>query len=226
MPHTCRPLDGDLPQQSEDRCLDEMAVARTVDGGGTPAELAHAAQCAHCRRQLAAVATATAATGVASEIARLGPSRQPAWRRGALAVGGLAAAAAVILALFTPAIPGGTAEGDRYRDADTPAPAVPALLAPNDVVAAQPVELRWRRTAEATQYRVTVFDVEGSIVWEQETADTAAVIPAAVSLADGVTYWWRIEARVGFDRWTRSEVTPFTVGRPADRPERAQPKER
>lgn len=198
-------------------CLDELAVARISDGAGTGAELDHLARCDVCRSEVAAVVGGIAADPVATEIGRLDMPVRRIWMR----VGALAGvAAAVLLATVlgrSSAAPGGESV-PIYRDSAVVETAPPTVLAPVEEVVSRPVELRWRSTPAASQYRLTVFDGEGSIVWEGKTADTTVAIPAEVPLADGVQYWWRMEARVGFDRWSQSEVMPFTIGRPAAAP--------
>lgn len=206
-------------------CLDELAVARIADGGGTGAELDHLAQCDACRSEVAAVAGAIAAQPVAAEIERLEMPARPVWQRGGALAG---VAAAVLLATVlarSSAVPdrGG---GPTYRDPAVVQAAPPTVLAPVEDVVSRPVTLRWTSSAAATEYRLTVFDMEGSIVWEGKTTDTSVAIPADVPLAAGVQYWWRVEARVGFDRWSQSEVTPFTIGRPAAEPGAAASKGR
>jgi hypothetical protein len=222
----CRPaleqlkvLAGELRRADESDgtgtgCLDELAVARVVDGGGTAAELGHLLQCAACRTAVAAVASAMGQEPLAAEIERLELPAHRGWQRRVLAFGAVAAVIAVTVALArTPGT--GRAADPVYRDVPPVAGAGPVGLTPADAVVSRPIHLVWKRAAEARQYRVTVFDAEGSIAWEGTTADTAAAIPASVPLAEGVSYWWRVEARVGFDRWSQSEVTPFTIGRPA-----------
>ncbi len=193
-------------------CLDEFTVARLADGGGTAVELGHLAQCAACRAEVSAVASATGQASLAAEIERLERPVRHGWQRHALAFGAVAAvvAVAVLLARTPGTVPAGQTV---YRDVSPVAAAGPVVLTPADVAVSRPIRLVWRPTAEARQYRVTVFDAEGSIVWEGTTADTAAAVPASVPLAEGVAYWWRVEARVGFDRWTQSELTAFSVGR-------------
>lgn len=198
------------PQTTD--CLDEMAVARIVDGGIRPAEIAHAAGCAGCRSRIADVAAAGSTKSVAAEVERIESSR-PDWRRRFLGTAGLAAAATLIFVFAQQSSGDRASEVDTYRDPAAMAPVVPALISPLDAVVMRPVALRWQSTPDATQYHVTVFDAEGSIVWDSETADTTLTIPGTVPLVHGTTYWWRVEARVGFDRWSRSDVTPFTIGR-------------
>jgi len=207
------PMAGPGPE-----CLDDMGVARMAEGSGTPGDLAHTAGCGFCRAQVAAAARALGSTPVAAEIARL---ERPAWGRRSrrlAGIGGLAAAA-VVAVLFVARQPDDPAPGARtHRDPAAPAVGVPAvqapvLLSPVDATVQRPVVLDWRRSDGATQYQVAVFDAEGTVMWKEETTDSTVTIPAHVRLDGGVTYWWRVEARIGYDRWLASEVNPFTLGR-------------
>lgn len=197
-------------------CLDDFAVARVADGGGTTPELAHLAQCATCRADVSAVAAATSQGPLATEIERLERPTRRAWPRRLLTFGAAAAVIAVTVALArTPGTDPATQSV--YRDVAPAAVAGPVAMTPVEVAVSRPVRLVWKPAAEARQYRVTVFDAEGAIVWESATADTVAAIPPSVALTEGVAYWWRVEARIGFDRWSPSELTPFSVGRAAAR---------
>ena len=207
------PMAGPGPE-----CLDDMGVARMAEGSGTPGDLAHTAGCGFCRAQVAAAARALGSTPVAAEIARL---ERPAWGRRSrrlAGIGGLAAAAGVAV-LFVARQPDDPAPGARtHRDPAAPAVGVPAvqapvLLSPVDATVQRPVVLDWRRSDGATQYQVAVFDAEGTVMWKDETADSTVTIPAHVRLDGGVTYWWRVEARIGYDRWLASDVNPFTLAR-------------
>lgn len=194
-------------------CFDEMAVARVAEGAGGPADLAHLAECAACRLQVAEVA---AVIGVDDFEPRQGISRRTWPRR--LAVVGAVAAAAVLTTVVT-RTPANPPAGEAvYRDPAIVARAVPVVVSPVEAVAARPIRLRWSAAEGATEYRVTVFDEEGSVVWAGVANDTTTVIPAEAPLVEGVQYWWRVEARVGFDRWSQSVVTPFTIGRAAAEP--------
>lgn len=196
-------------------CLDELAVARVADGAGTPGELEHVADCAGCRVQVAELAAGLSSPAVASEVERLGRAGSGAWRRSILALGAVAAAVAITVAVARAPGSSRAAVSPVYRDAPSATAARPAVVTPVDGVTSLPVRLVWRTTGEATQYRVTVFAAEGSIMWEGLTKDTTVAVPDTVALAGGVAYWWRVEARVGFDRWIQSAVTPFTIDRPA-----------
>ena len=189
-------------------CLDDLGVATAADGAATPQAIAHLSRCAACRTNVAHLARLLGDASVAGEVGRLegGLLR----RRLPRAVAGLAAAAVLVLALL-PLLPR-TESGDEFRD-EPLSQAAPVLVAP--LASAERLEsLRWHGVEGATQYRVTVFDEEGGLVWSFETADTAVAFPPDSSLVAGAPYWWRVEARVDFDRWSASELGTFTLVRP------------
>lgn len=196
-------------------CLDDMGLARVAEGSGTPGDLAHAASCAFCRDQVAAAARAIASAPVAAEIARLERRGWSGRSRRLAGIGGVAAAAvvAILFVARQPSEP--VADAGTHRDpvAGVPAAQAPVLLSPVDVTVHRPVALDWRRSNGATQYQVAVFDAEGTVMWKEQTTDSTVTIPAHVRLEGGVTYWWRVEARIGYDRWLASDVNPFTLGR-------------
>ena len=148
---------------------------------------AHLATCADCRGEVVALRPFT---GVNQKRRRL-------WTAG-LALG--AAAAAVILVI----VPGNSGpEPSLHRDAavDT-APAIqprgPEGPGP------RPRVLAWSRLAQASRYRATVFDEEGSILFRAETSDSALQLPDSVRLMPGRSYFWKVEADIGWDRWASS----------------------
>jgi hypothetical protein len=63
----------------------------------------------------------------------------------------------------------------------------------------------------ADRYRVTLFDADGAVRYEIELAGTVVILPDSVLPAPGGTYWWRVDARLGFDRWAGSALIEFSV---------------
>lgn len=49
------------------------------------------------------------------------------------------------------------------------------------------------------------------MLWERETADTSAPPQGSVMLRAGLAYYWRVEARTGFDRVAESDLTEFVI---------------
>lgn len=50
------------------------------------------------------------------------------------------------------------------------------------------------------------------MLYEAEVAGTTAAIPDSVRLVPGPRYLWKVEARIGFDRWSASELIEFSIG--------------
>ena len=71
--------------------------------------------------------------------------------------------------------------------------------------------LRWSAVPGADRYHVTLFDAGGRLVYEAQLADTAATLPDSVRLVAGQSYLWSVEARIGWDRWSSSPLTEFSV---------------
>jgi len=195
------------------QCLSEAAVAAFVDGQTTgtarEATVVHLAGCARCRAMVASVARLTAAEGVALEPPT---AARRLWRRWQVPV---AAAAAVLLAVL--AWPRGADNGNLPHRAPTiTAAAAPVPLAPVAAVAEARV-LRWSAVLGADRYHVTLFDAGGRVRYEAQLADTVAALPDSVAFVPGQSYLWSVEARIGWDRWTSSPLTEFSVVRASRR---------
>lgn len=194
-------------------CLDDEAVAALAAGDVSSADrsvlIQHIASCAYCRDRVASVARALAEPAVAREVAAAeGRSGQPRVRTRML-VPVVAAAAAVLVLMVLP------------RQADEPRPphraptvtaATPAPMLPVGPVAAAET-LRWATVAGADRYRVTLFDAAATVVYETQTADTAVALPDSIVLVPGRSYLWKVEARIGWDRWSASKLVEFSIRR-------------
>jgi hypothetical protein len=190
-------------------CLDELALAAAADGEASAGTIEHLSRCAACRAQVAHLTRLLAGIAVGEEVGRLDGRSRTGWRSGRRLLG-VAAAAALILLAVIPALPRDREAGDGFRDEAPVAPAVaPALIEP--LMTGEAADLQWTAVPSASQYRVTVFDAEGALIWSRETSDTTAVIPASVALAPETQYWWRVEARVDFDRWNSSRLGSFVA---------------
>jgi hypothetical protein len=216
-PHQANQIDrvrafrgGETPVNTSD-CLDEDSLAAMVEGT-LPADarakaVGHLARCEPCRKAVASVARALADPEVAGEIRAVEKSSHPRHRR-LVPVALSVAAAAVLLLMFVP------------RQVDDPrsphrAPPITAAPAPSALSpvgrVSETTQLRWTAVSGADRYRVTLFDPDGSLIYEAEVADTNAILPRSVPLLPDRTYAWRVEARLGFDRWAASDLIEFTV---------------
>jgi hypothetical protein len=199
--------------RSTPHCLDDDAVAAlaegTLEAESRAAALAHVAACDRCRRAVASVARALADPAVAAEIRTItGLGRSRARRFGWVALGTAAAAVAVLLALPS------------QREEPLPphrAQPITAAPAPQGVWPVGPVaearSLRWTPVSGADRYRVTLFVADGVVRYETELLDTVVILPDSVLPAPGETYWWKVDARLGFDRWAASPLIEFSIGR-------------
>jgi hypothetical protein len=194
-------------------CIDELTVAVLAEGRATPGEqraaAAHLATCARCRRDLTGLQRLMVDPRIAHEVDGLtqrAPSRR--WRIS----GGVGLGVAAVLVVMLVRVQSGphTRGEDRRRDETTIAEAGPRLLTPVGPVGEAGV-LRWTTVSRADNYRVTLFDAEGRVLWETEIADTTVAIPATVQLAQHVRLVWRVAARTGFDRWVSSPLKPFVI---------------
>ena len=128
---------------------------------------------------------------------------------------GIAAAAAAVLVLAIR--PGGldSPPGSAYREPPITRAAAPTPITPRGAVLAVH-RLAWSSVPLADRYRVRLFDAGGAVLWQTELQDTTAAAPRAVLLTPGLVYYWKVEARTGFDRWAASELTRFTIGPPRE----------
>ena len=187
-----------MSDDSRDAHLTTDDAAAYVDGRLAAAERAaidsHLAQCAECRMEVVHV----------TRLVRLAPQRQR-W----IMVAPLAAAAAVLIFFIAPQR---THESTAplLREHAVTTTASPTLSVPRGAVAALRA-MTWSSVPHADQYRVTLFDREGSIAWRTQSADTSVLLPDTVHIARGVPYYWKVDARIELGRWVSSDLTSFTL---------------
>lgn len=158
---------------------------------------AHLAWCSECRMLLANASGAL--RGWAARRSRwvvLGPA--------------VAAAAAIVLFVVLPSRLPDRGESPTHRDVVGVGDALPMAIEPRDTVAVVEA-LVWHSLERADRYRGTLFDSSGVVLWRGETVDTVVALPDSVRLSRGSTYLWRVEARIGIDRWVESELLRFTI---------------
>jgi hypothetical protein len=184
------------------RHLESGEVAAYLDGALAPTDSArveaHAAECDMCRTELVE----------ASWLLRT----QPRVRRWYVPAGAVAAAAAVILLLW-PRPAGGPEGASGYREPAVTTSVAPVAVAPRGVAAGARL-LVWTGVPRADRYRLTLFDGTGSVVWETQTADTLARVPESIRLRVGASYFWKVEAQTGWNRWVASDLVEFSLGAP------------
>ena len=203
-------------EQAVGACLGDDEVAALLEGipdEHRPEWLAHLASCAACRHRLSTMSRLLRDESVASEQRRLEGGTARRTRRLAAGVAGLAA---VLLGAFAlgallrpePPVIDDTTGGQVHRDGIITTTVAPKLVSP--APGARVDALRWTSVPHADRYQVLVFDREGTMVWEPQTADTVIALPASL-LSDTATYIWKVEARTGWDRWVASDWGRFSV---------------
>ena len=201
------PTGATTPQCLDDDTLAAMAEG-SLDGARQPTALSHVAACARCRHIVASVARALADPELSREI-RVVEQGSPRVRRLIPIAVGLAAAAAIMLIVLPPKL-----EDPPSAHRAPPITAAPAPLAMAPVGHVSDAEtLQWSSVAGADRYRVTLFDIDGSVRFASEVTDTSVAIPSSVILVAGRAYAWRVEARLDFDRWASSDLTEFFIER-------------
>jgi hypothetical protein len=170
-----------------DRSLDAEARARVES---------HLADCEECRREVLDV----------DHIRRSAPSAR---RLSLIPIGAAVAAAAALLLVLWPA------RGPTPADGVHREPAVTTTIAPRAVSPLGSIatldSIRWSSVPGADRYSVSVFDANGTVLWQANAADSVIGVPADVPLAPGDRYFWSVRARVGWDRWVESSLSEFTV---------------
>ena len=158
---------------------------------------AHLAACAECRSEVVAV----------TRLARSFRDRRR-WT-----VAAPLAAAAVLLLVLAPWQRGRDEDATVLREPAVTTTVAPTLIAPLGAVATLP-RLTWTSIPHSDRYQVTMYDGNGSVVWETQTRDTVVAVPNATALGAGTPYFWKVAARTGWGRWVVSDLTTFTLRAP------------
>lgn len=168
-------------------------VDRTADADARRRIMLHLASCGECRAEVAEVSILVRSTGQRH--------RQPGWLAGV-------AAAALVAMLVWPRDAGEPPL--EHREAPVTTTIAPAPRYPVGVVDSAPT-VAWTAVPYADRYRLRLFTADGTVLWERESSDTALAIPTTTHLRIGETYYWNVEAQIGFDRTVTSELVAFSV---------------
>ncbi len=89
----------------------------------------------------------------------------------------------------------------------------PEILVPREgsVVPGDGLEIRWRGVRGALVYEVRLVTADGSLVWEERTEATAALLPAGVRLEPGRRYYVWVRAYLSEGRTLKSAAFGFSV---------------
>ena len=170
---------ANLPTTSDHlRPTDIAAFVRNGPGPLGDPTVAHLATCSACREE-------------ALEVSRL--LRAPAVGR-VKSGAAIAAAAAIVLAAWL-GLRVATPDVDRERAAPVTQPGgAVRLIGPLGPVRRDaPLTFVWHRDAKAVEYRLTLLDARGNLVWSSATIDTVATLPIETSLVRGPSYYWFVD---------------------------------
>lgn len=212
---------GDGAAAATGYCLDDLTVSSVAEQGVGPEDrdvVTHLATCADCREQVASVVRLLRHPSVVAETRRTdrsatsGPLR---WRFAGAIVTAVAAGLVFTIVgsgdrVGRTRAAAGLTDTPPHRDPSMAAALAPAPLAPLGVVAVADT-FRWTSVPRADRYRLTVFDREGTVVWQAAGSDTAVAPPESIARRGVPPYFWRVEARTSRDRWVESELFEFSV---------------
>jgi hypothetical protein len=198
-----------------DRGLIERYVAGRLEEDDDLALLeTHLLTCDDCREEV------RLATAVRAEVATLGAHSQtkvsPLRGRGPWWVIGTAAAAAgVVLLLGRNAIqPRSEGPVTRGHAAAEGVPEVATVEpAPGSMLGRAGLTFVWRSAGQEVEYKVTVTNEPGDVVWRGAGLDTVQHLPQSVRLSAGQSYSWYVDALLPDGRSAISKVQRFTVAR-------------
>lgn len=187
--------------ERSERHLEAQEIAAYVDGvisGDRYAAIqAHLGTCAECRVEVFDV----------SRIVRSAPTAHSSTRPWARRIWiSIAAAAAVVVLVAKPWAP--RQETVPVHRGATQTMGAPRALAPTGQVDGVTTFV-WSSVPQTESYHIRLFDSQGTVLWETQTADTVVKLPGSVILRPGRSYFWKVVARIGFDRETASELTEF-----------------
>lgn len=203
-------------------CLDDVDIARLVDGSTAGLDgpaMRHLASCTRCRDQLAAAARVLDDPLVAAELERIAAPRLT--RRSRLTIAGGLAAATIAGVLLWP--DAGVERGPElafdsaaYRERTLTTTAAPRILGPLGA-ATLADSLRWSSVPGADLYRITFWRPDGTVAWSGEARDTVIPLPMDLTSAGSEVLLWDVKARTGWDRWVSSDLIEFTAAPTAGR---------
>ena len=141
--------------------------------------------------------------------AELGPPKRRSWWWV-----GVGAAAAVLIFFVARAPFRSNSDGTVQRGGTEGLPVITAISpAAEAVMPRQSVRFLWHSAGQNVQYRLTVTNQRGDIVWSFSTADTAAWLPASLRIQRGNPYFWYVDALLPDGRPATSRVQRFNVAR-------------
>ena len=191
-------------------------LASYLDGHLTTSErdvvLAHFDECAACRREMT-----EARRVLARASSRGGGGHGTSLTRRVLTLLPPALAAILLVAVALPRLreQRGVNVATRASEASPQSDAIPrlAIVFPADdgAFAAATDSFVWRAASDDAEYRFTIMDGTGGIVWSKSIGDTSVTLPADLRLTRGSEYFWSVDALLADGHSTTTRVHHFSI---------------
>ena len=206
-----------MPDEDRDTThLSAERMASYLDGNLTSAEhnaaLAHFNDCADCRREM---------TGARRVIALSSPtlSKPARAQSGSRARRTLVAAlAATLVFAIVPTllrnrshVESPTRGMDRSAQSEIVARLATVSPADDDAIAPASDSFVWRAASADAEYRLTITDATGGVVWRKSTTDTSVALPGDLRLQHGEEYFWSVNALLANGHSTTTRAHHFTI---------------
>jgi hypothetical protein len=88
-----------------------------------------------------------------------------------------------------------------------------SLEQPRGLLEDTEIHFKWKSPAQSLTYLLTVYDMQGDIIWSSETSREEMVVHLGkeIQLESGMAYFWKVEGRDASGRLlTSSEVASFS----------------
>lgn len=144
---------------------------------------AHLADCFTCRAEVLAASRAVDSAP--------SPIRQyrPVWAGAAV----VAVVLVVAIVRREPALPRDLAQPRAERATNSDSAVTVVTPRGGTTIPAGGIDFVWRRAPDILEYRITVQDADGRVMWSTSTADTAVRLPDSVTVSRGSVLHWYVD---------------------------------
>ncbi len=193
-------MNAHPPEQDH---LSEKQLAAYVNRRLSPEEreaaIEHLAECAECRDE--ALATA--------RVLRAERARRVKYIGAPVAT---AAALGLALLVLVPRWPSESTGPVLREGAAAVAPGASiGVHSPHNTAQVGQIEFSWQDMGAEVRYRFSLTRSDGGEVWIGATADTSLTLPPDVTLSEGTTYFWWVDALLLNGRSVTTEVQSLTI---------------
>lgn len=192
-------------------------LASYLDGYLTTSErdavLAHFDECAACRHEMTEARRVLAR----ASSSRGGGGRAASLTRRVLTLLPAALAAVLLVAVALPRLreQSSATVATRGSEGSPQSDAIPplAIVSPSEdgAVVASTDSFVWRAASGDAEYRFTIMDGTGGIVWSKSTGDTSVTLPADLRLTHGSEYFWSVDALLADGHSATTRVHHFSI---------------